>query len=216
MARDPAFLFYSNDFDAKTKFFSHEQVGKYMRLLIAQHQHGHLTKDQVLFVTGNFDKAVMDKFSIDKDGLFFNERLDFEIDKRKRFTESRRANALHEKSTSFASVKHMHKHMEIENEIEKERESEKEKKENFGKNGAVKLTQDEHSKLVQQFGSAEAEAKISRLENYVLSKGKRYKSHYHTILNWAWRDGEKSGNRGIRGAKDLLETAEKIRQELNA
>lgn len=103
---------------------------------------------------------------------------------------------------------------EEEKEIEQEKEKEKEKKKKFGE--FVFLTEGEYSKLVQRFGQAETEAKISHLENAIGSKGYKYKSHYHTILNWAGRDGEKSGNRGIRGAKDLLETAEKIRQELNA
>jgi len=39
MGKDPAFLFYSNDFDQGTKFFTDDQTGKYIRLLIAQHQH---------------------------------------------------------------------------------------------------------------------------------------------------------------------------------
>lgn|GEM_PF-2105923 len=116
MARDPAFLFYSNDFEVRTKFFNHEQVGKYIRLLITQHQFGHLSKEQVISTVGSWDDAIMAKFTVGTDGLFFNERLDFEINKRKAFTDSRKANASHKHSTSFASAKHMHKHMENENE----------------------------------------------------------------------------------------------------
>jgi len=94
MAKDPAFLFYSNDFDAATKFFSHEQVGRYLRLLIAQHQHGHLSEKQMMHVCGTYDKEVFDKFKKDEAGLFFNERLEIESEKRKSYTESRRQSRL--------------------------------------------------------------------------------------------------------------------------
>lgn len=105
---------------------------------------------------------------------------------------------------------------------EKDKEEDKEKdllrkkseKTPFGELGTVKLTENEYSKLVQRYGQAETEAKISRLENYILSKGVRYKSHYHTILTWADRGGVNSGDKKIRGRADMLETARKIKEEL--
>jgi len=85
MTKDPAFLFYSNDFDSGTKFFSHEQVGMYVRLLIAQHQHGHLTEKQVaIIVSGEPDNEVMKKFSIDEEGKYFHPKLDEVVLKRKK------------------------------------------------------------------------------------------------------------------------------------
>ena len=92
MAKDPAFSFYTNDFDSKTKFFTHEQVGMYLRLLMAQHQHGHLTEQQMIFICGRYDKDVFSKFTPDDNGLFFNDRLDHEIKKRKEYSESRKTN----------------------------------------------------------------------------------------------------------------------------
>lgn len=92
MAKDPAFLFYPGDFTTGTQFFSDEQVGKYMRLLLAQHQHGHLTDNQVIFICKSYDNHIMSKFSKDSAGLWYNERLEFEIIKRKNFTESRSIN----------------------------------------------------------------------------------------------------------------------------
>lgn len=129
MAKDPAFLFYSNDFEAKTKFFTHEQVGIYMRLLITQHQHGHLSKEQILHVVGKWDPKVMEKYQTDENGLYYQERLEAEISKRKAFSESRKINASakHMQSTSKASVKHMLQHMENENEIENEDRNRKKK-----------------------------------------------------------------------------------------
>lgn len=92
MAKDPAFLFYPGDFNTGTQFFSDEQVGKYMRLLMAQHQHGHLTENQVIFICKSYDKDVMSKFKKDSAGLWYNERLESEVNKRKKFIESRSKN----------------------------------------------------------------------------------------------------------------------------
>jgi len=55
MAKDPAFLFYTGDFSTGTQFFSDEQVGKYIRLLMAQHQHGRLSEKQMLYICKNKD-----------------------------------------------------------------------------------------------------------------------------------------------------------------
>lgn len=120
MAKDPAFLFYSNDFEVKTKFFTHEQVGKYVRLLITQHQFGHLTESQIAHVAGTpIDAEVLAKFDKDENGLFFNSRLKEEVEKRQAFTESRRLNALKSKGIKKkASALHTHKRMENENEDE--------------------------------------------------------------------------------------------------
>lgn len=49
---------------------------------------------------------------------------------------------------------------------------------------AVLLTSDEYSKLIEKLGEKETLNYIEKLNNYILSKGKKYKSHYHTILNW--------------------------------
>lgn len=92
MANDPAFLFYTGDFHTGTQFFTDEQTGKYLRLLMAQHQHGHLSEKQMLYICKVFDSDIWDKFEKDEIGNFFNRRLDTEILKRKNFADSRRNN----------------------------------------------------------------------------------------------------------------------------
>ncbi len=52
----------------------------------------------------------------------------------------------------------------------------------------VYLTDKEHLKLVEKFGEAGAKAHIETLNNYVGSHGKKYASHYYTILSWASKD----------------------------
>ena len=54
----------------------------------------------------------------------------------------------------------------------------------------VLLTEDELAKLKEKFPST-WEQKIENLSQYIASKGKNYKSHYATILNWARRDDGK-------------------------
>lgn len=146
MAKDPAFLFYTNDFDSKTKFFTNEQVGKYLRILMAEHQHGRLTEKQMIFICGGRDEEIFSKFDIDENGLYYNKRLEQEIEKRRRWTDSRRTNLSQEKKENKTNNKrkkphidtdinndiridmdsHMEIEIEIENEIDKEKDKEKE------------------------------------------------------------------------------------------
>lgn len=123
MAKDPAFLFYTNDFDSKTRFFTHEQVGMYLRLLMAQHQNGHLTEAQMKYICGRYDKDVFNKFSKDEFGLFFSERLEQEIDRRRQYSKSRSLNrkgnndqhmSPHINNISSTHDNHMGQHMETE------------------------------------------------------------------------------------------------------
>lgn len=102
--KDPAFLFYSQDFYVGTAFLTHEQVGKYIRLICAQHQHGRLNEERVIQICGNLDEAVLEKFQKDENGLYYNLRLETEIEKRKRFSESRRKNIKKRWDTSVVQV----------------------------------------------------------------------------------------------------------------
>jgi len=92
MAKDPAFLFYSQDFAVGTQFFTDEQVGIYMRLLMAQHQHGRLSEQQVKFICKSYDIEVMKKFTKDDTGKYYNVRLENEVLRRKSYSDSRSLN----------------------------------------------------------------------------------------------------------------------------
>jgi len=92
MAKDPAFLFYSADFQTGTQFFTDEQTGKYIRLLCAQHLHGHLSSKMMIKICGTHDEDVFSKFKKDRDGNYYNERLEIEFLKRKNYSQSRATN----------------------------------------------------------------------------------------------------------------------------
>jgi len=55
----------------------------------------------------------------------------------------------------------------------------------------VFLTPEEFQKLVEKLGKQKTEQYITKLNNYIGSKGRRYKSHYHTILVWISKDEPK-------------------------
>lgn len=109
MAKDPAFLFYPDNFMSGTMFMSDEQVGKYMRLLCAQHLTGHLSEKHMLIICKSYDEDIWNKFEKDGDGNYFNIRLENEIIKRQNFSDSRKANRIGKtkdlKKTSKKQVK---------------------------------------------------------------------------------------------------------------
>ena len=56
----------------------------------------------------------------------------------------------------------------------------------------VELTEEELEKLKERF-PYDWQERIERLSSYMSSKGKRYKSHYATILTWSRKDEERAG-----------------------
>lgn len=92
MAKDPAFLFYSQDFFTGVSTMSFEDRGKFITVLCVMHQKGRLTEETIRFLVGSISDNLSVKFRIDEKGLWFNKRLEEEIEKRLKFTESRREN----------------------------------------------------------------------------------------------------------------------------
>lgn len=59
----------------------------------------------------------------------------------------------------------------------------------------IKLTKKEYFKLIKKLGKPKTNAMVERLNDYIGSKGTKYKSHYHTILNWVRKDEKENGGR---------------------
>ena len=59
------------------------------------------------------------------------------------------------------------------------------KKRTYGEFAKVLLSEEEHSKLIERMGEKNTSVLIDELDGYIASKGKRYSSHYATILTWA-------------------------------
>lgn len=124
MAKDPAFLFYPGDWLSGTMYLTHEQKGAYMDLLILQFNCGKFNEaqaKQVLSICFDVAWPMLKQKFVKEGDLYFNTRLQSEIEKRKSFTESRRKNAQGVKSPKTddlkpkAYPKHMLQHMEDEN-----------------------------------------------------------------------------------------------------
>lgn len=92
MGKDPAFLFYPGDWLGGTMGMTFEEKGAYITLLMLQFNRGHMTEHMIGQTIGQLWDSIKFKFIQDKDGLYYNERLDIEKDKRRKFVESRRNN----------------------------------------------------------------------------------------------------------------------------
>jgi uncharacterized protein YdaU (DUF1376 family) len=90
MAKDPAFLFYPNDYLGGTTGMTLEEKGAYMELLVMQFNKGGFTKEQAKkLLNGHFEhlwEVLSEKF-VEIEGKFFNERLEKEKNKRNAFVE---------------------------------------------------------------------------------------------------------------------------------
>lgn len=176
MAKDPALLWYFNDWSGGTTIMSRHLKGCYMDLLSAQFNSGPMSLEEIKTVLGSdFGSSwptIQKKFKCEN-GLYFNERLQSERDKRVNYSESRRKNRTY--------VNHMENRNEDENII----------KNNYGEFGKVLLTSEEHQKLITRFGELNTAILITELDGYIKQNGqkgeKKYVDHYATIGNWARR-----------------------------
>ena len=192
--KDPAFLFYSNDFLSGTMLMTDEETGQYIKLLCLQHQKGHLKEKDMLNICKSYNEEIFSKFKKDKDENYYNERLEYEVNKRKAYSESRRNNR-RKKETYEKDMKNIcnsyEEHMENENVNENinknnSKRGSKGKKEEEKIHFAefVSMTNAEHEKLVSTYGKDFADQCILVLDNYKGSRGKTYKNDYRAILNW--------------------------------
>jgi len=104
-----------------------EEKGAYMELLMMQFNRGHMTSHMIGQVIGQLWVNIQDKFTQDENGLWYNQRLEEEKNKRQKFTESRRNNISGSNQHTKKSNKkrghktgHMTSHMEDVNENEDE------------------------------------------------------------------------------------------------
>lgn len=201
--KDPAFLFYSNDFLSGTMLMSNEEIGIYIKLLCLQHQQGHLKEEDMLSIGAT--KKIFSKFIKDEEGNYYNERLEHEANKRKAYSESRKNNRK-KKETYEKDMLNIcnsyEEHMENENiniNINNNNIKNNSKKDSKGKKEEEKIhfadfvtmTNVEHEKLVSTYGTEFTDQCIKILDNYKGSKGKEYKSDYRAILSWVVDEAKK-------------------------
>jgi uncharacterized protein YdaU (DUF1376 family) len=207
MSKDPAFLFYSQDFITGTMFFTDEQVGKYTRLLCAQHQHGHLTIEQVNYICRTNEPTILKKFVQDQDGLFFNERLEEEMKKRKSFCDSRKENIKkrYNKKCNTTYVATNVEHMENEN----ENENINKEKGVRGEKQLKKPTLEEVKQYFREKGYTEQSA-ITAYEYYeaggwIDSRGKKVKNWKQKMIAVWFNEQNKIKTGKILTAREVYE-----------
>jgi uncharacterized protein YdaU (DUF1376 family) len=121
MPKDPAFLFYPGDWLGGTMGMSFEEKGAYLELLLFQFNNGKFTEAQAKQVLSICEASVLHKVlqKFDTDGTFFwKQRLSDEVEKRRKFSESRKNNAKGRKSQKAYA-----EHMENENRNENRNEN---------------------------------------------------------------------------------------------
>lgn len=193
MAKDPALLWYFNDWTGGTVTLSRHLKGCYLDLLAAQFNSGPLSLDEIKTVLGtDFGQAwptLQKKFVKDDSNCYYNERLQFEKEKRINYSNSRRTNRI-------SYVNHMSSHMENTNENRNINEIKNE----YGEFRNVFLTRDEFEKLKTALTEKNTLLLIGELSEYIKSIGKdKYKNHYATLLNWARRKIVEHNNKPTRG-----------------
>lgn len=195
MAKDPAFLFYPGDWVSGTMYLTFEQKGAYFELLMLQFNIGRFTIQNIEHVLNVYYSKVWPiiKGKFKTDGTYYwNERLEFEKEKRKSFCNSRKENKIksYDKTcdTSYdeTSDEHMIHHMENENIYIKE---------DVLLNGEIvfkkikhlSITKSEYEKLLS---TGYTEENINdffiSIENY--KKITSYTSLYLTALKWLKKD----------------------------
>jgi len=96
MAKDPAILWYWNDWNGGTSTFTRHLKGCYIDLLSSQFNSGRLSLAEIKTVLGaDFGPtwpSLQKKFRKDENGLYYNERMEDEKEKRKKFTDGRKKN----------------------------------------------------------------------------------------------------------------------------
>lgn len=92
--KDPAFLFYASDFITGIQDLTMEERGQYITLLCIEHQKGRLSKKLIQLSVGNVTADVLSKFKVDENGLYYNERLEVEMEKRREHSDKQRVRAL--------------------------------------------------------------------------------------------------------------------------
>lgn len=188
MSKDPAVLLYTADFLTGTMTMSDEHVGMYIRLLCLQHQKGILTKEDMTYICKSYVKDVYDKFKVDEQENYYNERMKFETDKRSKYSESRRNNVLNRYHKKPKTKPTYVKHMENEN-INRNRVEiiygnyplKKGKEKGIKKILSVLKTDEDFNKFNDAVINYAKHCKISNTAD-------KYIKHFSTFCNEDWRD----------------------------
>lgn len=183
----PAVNWFFNDWQGGTMVLTRHQKGCYMDLLTAQFNHGHLSMDAIRTVLGSdFGQAwpaLQKKFKTDTDGLYYNDRLEKEINKRKKYSKSQS-----ERRSGKSPVLPGGNGNGKGNGLEEGKGGEGEIYREFAH---LQISTKEVSKLLDEGYRQEAiDDVLERVENY--RDNKKYTSLYLTARRWLKTDKDKN------------------------
>ena len=122
---------YYEDFLAGTSDMTNEEVGQYIRMLCYQNAKGHLSMDFIkrIFRPDPVNEYVLEKFVQDEAGNYYNPRMESEIERRVKYSESRKQNGVkahadHMQGHMQEKSEHMQDHVRVHIETETETETE--------------------------------------------------------------------------------------------
>ena len=213
MSKSPAFQFYPNDWlsSPKIMLMTPAEEGAYIRLLAICWMNGHLPSDDESLAElsrlkegwFNGSSVKIKKCFTERGSKLYNERLSKERGKQRKWRKKCREGGLNSGKVRKQQVLRAKKKPKGSSPLDGDSDEvnsnslslpsisnsikEKHNKKRFL--DCVTLTENEHKKLVEKFGENTTDDLIEELNNYIMSKGKKYKSHYHTILSWARRKG---------------------------
>lgn len=182
MSKDPAFLFYYQDFFTGISDMTNEEAGAYIRCLCVQASKSGITEKHMKNICNSNEvhEYIKTKFVFNEETkLFENVRLKNEIEKRQKYSQSRsnnrkpkvkEDNSLKNKSKTY--VQHMENEDEIENENEDINEDEKPKK------PKSKKTDSEEKNIIYPFDN---EIFIGEWLSWKIYKSKEFKFNYKSI-----------------------------------
>ncbi len=126
MSKDPAFLFYHQDFFTGVSDMTNEETGAYIKCMCIQASKNGISEKHMSIIcqSQEIHNLIKSKFVLNTDtNLFENIRLKNEIDKRKKYSESRsnnRKKGIKDKKENIIISESYDKHMENEDENENE------------------------------------------------------------------------------------------------
>jgi hypothetical protein len=195
-----------------------EERGQYITLLCLQHQKGHLTEKMIRLCCGNATADVLAKFRQDDAGLFFNQRLEVEVGKRKAHAEKQRTRAIDgwkkrknpnydtdatASTTAYATAMPLENENENRNEIIVEDANEK-------KTTRKKFVKPDENDVYNLMGELNATGKNFMTEDKLVNFARTFMDHYEsngwvvgktpmkdwqsTVRNWMRKEWDKIKN----------------------
>ena len=169
-----SFILY-NSFYEPIKYLSDEQLGKLFRAIFNYSSTGEITEDKEILIAF----------------MFIKNQLDLDNEKYQKICERNKLNGLKggrpkkpKKPSGLFGNPTIPKKPDNDNDNDNDNKKENNKKKKFGEFNNVLLTEEEYKKIEDN----NLQIYIEKLSAYLESTGKRYKSHYATILNWSRKE----------------------------